>query len=693
MFIIIIIDLHLNNIWSQLLLSLQIDAAHAFIEAGVKHVVAVQKDERIADWAAESFSRIFYSRLFSGSTVNSAFQDAKRQLALGSSNPSGQYESTKFMLLPHEADHNIKLFPSKRESIWTGSLSPKKCSENLPSIPLLWEGRQLDMYRIVHELTKCRILALSGTRGVGKSSLGISTGHYLASRYLHKKRNFTDGIIYVEFSKETDLIQPAYTILQCARKVFYGSLDAERCVYSSQESPQDCVKESAEIKNELDKLEEKKSYASVVKHSSLSHGKPPLNRAGAESNKSYPCRTNNKHIQTKQVIDITSTAETNSSFSTRARVVFEGTDGNAIAEPESYKELLQRELLSKRCLLIIDIDYDLIENARDKKLILLCGLISFIERHTHHTRILLILPTLPENGIFSRVQYNQMHIESLNAYSMASILFHKCQVDLESICIGLDVKVGFDVWSCQKSKSMSLDMMCECFFCPSGRTIHIKPDMLASKYFNITEERIAYINQKQGWKLDHDIPTDATLEFIVNWTWFARTVKKKMSFLSMNPIPIDRLRCKFIKRLQSRVSESASEVDHQTIKIGLKNKIGHARYCGFVQLSIKVDAVEPGINMETKGPDLLVFDISIHLFPVILVQEHPIIQKLVAKPSLLSTLIRKVNESMETTNRENCGSNDQSLIRTSSGFTSNPISLEAINSIFEEIIKSSKIQR
>lgn len=53
------------------------NVANVFLEAGIKHVVAVHSDSLVVDASATMFAKHFYLSLFSGDTVRTAFEVAK----------------------------------------------------------------------------------------------------------------------------------------------------------------------------------------------------------------------------------------------------------------------------------------------------------------------------------------------------------------------------------------------------------------------------------------------------------------------------------------------------------------------------------------------------------------------------------------------------------------------------------------
>lgn len=89
------------------------DAGHAFAKAGIEHVVAIRKAERVSDFAGQLFMQEFYTVLFIGKTVRQAFDSAKNVVQSGNPKQRGvQNEHSKFMLLPEDGNHDAVLFPN-----------------------------------------------------------------------------------------------------------------------------------------------------------------------------------------------------------------------------------------------------------------------------------------------------------------------------------------------------------------------------------------------------------------------------------------------------------------------------------------------------------------------------------------------------------------------------------------------------
>ena len=85
----------------------------AFVRAGVPHVVAVKRAERIQDRAATIFAEAFYYALLrGGKTVRQAFDIGSSAVATAHGLAEAQSEADKFVLLPADGDHDVRV-PSR----------------------------------------------------------------------------------------------------------------------------------------------------------------------------------------------------------------------------------------------------------------------------------------------------------------------------------------------------------------------------------------------------------------------------------------------------------------------------------------------------------------------------------------------------------------------------------------------------
>jgi DNA polymerase III delta prime subunit len=172
-------------------------AGKSFVEAGVKHVIAVKKEAQVTDQASQIFTKNFYLSLLVGHTVQDAFDTA--QAAVKSHHTTKRMnENKKFLLLPLNGDHNVTIFPrgdeNVREGKWQDFSMPER-PNNLPHIPLKYDGRNFKQQECLEELQKKkhRFLTLYGEQGIGKTTLATAVARYVWQRHMY------DGVFFVYF--------------------------------------------------------------------------------------------------------------------------------------------------------------------------------------------------------------------------------------------------------------------------------------------------------------------------------------------------------------------------------------------------------------------------------------------------------------------------------------------------------------
>ena len=171
-------------------------AGQAFVEAGVRHVVAITLDAGVYDLAAMRFAAQFYLALLSGRTVRQAFDSALQRVRNDpelSRAELAEGEVSKFLLLPDTAgyDHDRPLFAD----VPTGAHQPPSpwppCSVP-PNLRRVF-GRANEQQHALALLANNRLLTLAGIGGIGKTTLAREIGGYLQAR-----RACADGVFFYE---------------------------------------------------------------------------------------------------------------------------------------------------------------------------------------------------------------------------------------------------------------------------------------------------------------------------------------------------------------------------------------------------------------------------------------------------------------------------------------------------------------
>mmetsp|Transcript_4078 Transcript_4078/g.7519 ORF Transcript_4078/g.7519 Transcript_4078/m.7519 type:complete len:757 (-) Transcript_4078:257-2527(-) len=173
----------------------------AFVKAGVKHVIAVKINEKVADKGARIFMNQFYLALFVGRTVADAFHIAKVNLGAVAGLPNPDDECGKYLLLPAKADHNVQIFPCLKEGKII-DCTPTLLG-NTPASVDHFMGRSFDVQKIVEAFLKNRkrLVTLCGNIGVGKTAVAID-----AAKYLKERGKFKHGVFFICLEDEDEMM-------------------------------------------------------------------------------------------------------------------------------------------------------------------------------------------------------------------------------------------------------------------------------------------------------------------------------------------------------------------------------------------------------------------------------------------------------------------------------------------------------
>jgi len=171
-------------------------AGEAFLQAGVPHVVCCQRDDQpVLNLSCVLFARAFYQALAHGRLLRDAFALARQEVMccphLGRDERRKEVE--KFVLLPEDGDHNVIIFepssssprrPCSSTRALRSSCSSVSSSSNriLPVPTHIFEGRQVELYRVLDALKSARIVRVTGPVGIGKGSVVQRVCQYIQDR-------------------------------------------------------------------------------------------------------------------------------------------------------------------------------------------------------------------------------------------------------------------------------------------------------------------------------------------------------------------------------------------------------------------------------------------------------------------------------------------------------------------------------
>lgn len=149
-----------------------------------------------------AFTRGFYLSLLSGHSVRKSFDIAREALRSSPYVVDSNFEGEKFILLPDKGSHDVPLFKCPQIPRWpgVGHLS-KECSNSnidtglVPSPPPDFEGREVDMYRVISTLKERRLVSVVGDAGFGKSAIVAAVCRYVMDRCM-----FSDGVLFVRLA-------------------------------------------------------------------------------------------------------------------------------------------------------------------------------------------------------------------------------------------------------------------------------------------------------------------------------------------------------------------------------------------------------------------------------------------------------------------------------------------------------------
>ena len=165
-----------------------------FNMAGAKHVICIDRNEKIADVAAKKFEQAFYHALFSETlTICESYTSALIRIKNDKTISPGEFKKFKLLKIDTDDEHFCYKISNKLPEGSPNCLSHK--ADFLGSIPTNVDdflGREIDMHEIISLLSENRLVTIKGMPGIGKTSLSKAIANYIKQRNI-----FKNGILYV----------------------------------------------------------------------------------------------------------------------------------------------------------------------------------------------------------------------------------------------------------------------------------------------------------------------------------------------------------------------------------------------------------------------------------------------------------------------------------------------------------------
>mmetsp|Transcript_29343 Transcript_29343/g.94104 ORF Transcript_29343/g.94104 Transcript_29343/m.94104 type:complete len:665 (-) Transcript_29343:1119-3113(-) len=172
--------------------------AQAFVEAGVKYVIAVKKECEVRDKAARQFAQTFYGCLLRGHSVRDAHRAAQNRVR---DEANGDVEAAKFELFTEASKEDEPIFASEERGTLELMNAPVQPSVAVKSSPFL--GRSLEIQEVYNHIinSEVRTIVVTGPLGIGKSQVALR-----AVRYAEERRQIHHAvhIVLSDFFYERD---------------------------------------------------------------------------------------------------------------------------------------------------------------------------------------------------------------------------------------------------------------------------------------------------------------------------------------------------------------------------------------------------------------------------------------------------------------------------------------------------------
>lgn len=170
------------------------ELAQAFEKVGVKHIVAIDSNQKILDQSACLFTKYFYPLVLSNTSVQYAYEQAlqaviiEQQKNINQTQIQSCIEGLKFQLYPLNSNIHLETLQIQKESSEIHILEYGETNiSRIAILPFL--GREIDMYSIILEITKSKfmpsIIGVHGIGGIGKTVLLEAIARWFLERKVY----------------------------------------------------------------------------------------------------------------------------------------------------------------------------------------------------------------------------------------------------------------------------------------------------------------------------------------------------------------------------------------------------------------------------------------------------------------------------------------------------------------------------
>ncbi|TYZ57779.1 hypothetical protein PybrP1_003238 [[Pythium] brassicae (nom. inval.)] len=172
--------------------------AEAFVSVGVPHVVVVSKDDKVLDRKAMEFANAFYTALFAGHAVATAFAIGHVQADIATVPADAAAGRASSFKLLGAGDHSARLFRDVPAGAFVERSLPLP-GNDCDAVAEVFVGRSLEVHSAYKSLVEgARLVSITGERGVGKTEVALQCAQYATERHLFKR------IFFARFETDDD---------------------------------------------------------------------------------------------------------------------------------------------------------------------------------------------------------------------------------------------------------------------------------------------------------------------------------------------------------------------------------------------------------------------------------------------------------------------------------------------------------